>query len=134
MNEIYAQAELTERDVSIDHFIPWSYVAHDELWNLHPTTRAINASKSNKLPDWNKYFPRFCEQEYFSYQMIWKYDKVHEEFQKCAEEHLNNQEVQRRLYREGMNYQEFRNGLSEVMLPVYQAAKNCGFMNWVFRI
>ena len=22
---------LTEKDISIDHFVPWSYVAHDEL-------------------------------------------------------------------------------------------------------
>ncbi|MBE5919975.1 MAG: hypothetical protein E7272_09045 [Pseudobutyrivibrio ruminis] len=26
------------KDISIDHFVPWSYVAHDEMWNLNPTT------------------------------------------------------------------------------------------------
>lgn len=37
-------------EMSIDHFIPWSFVLHDELWNLVPTFKNINSSKNNKLP------------------------------------------------------------------------------------
>ncbi|MDY5576621.1 MAG: HNH endonuclease domain-containing protein [Lachnospiraceae bacterium] len=40
---------MTENDISIDHFVPWSYVAHDEMWNLNPTTKSINSSKRNNL-------------------------------------------------------------------------------------
>lgn len=54
---------LNDKNISIDHFVPWSYVAHDELWNLTPTTRSINSSKSNNLPDWNRYFPILCKVE-----------------------------------------------------------------------
>jgi len=36
--------------IAIDHFMPWSYVASDEMWNLTPTFTAINSSKSNYLP------------------------------------------------------------------------------------
>ena len=93
IHEIYHGIELDGKDLSIDHFVPWSYVAHDEFWNLHPTTRGINSSKSNHLPDWNTYFPRLCEQEFFSYEMLWQYDSVHAEFEKCAKEHLNNDDV-----------------------------------------
>ena len=39
---------LNEKNISIDHFVPWSYVAHDELWNLTPTTRRINSSKKQQ--------------------------------------------------------------------------------------
>lgn len=56
LHEIYGNIQLSGKDISIDHFVPWSYVAHDEFWNLHPTTRRINSSKSNNLPDWNVYF------------------------------------------------------------------------------
>jgi len=52
------------KDISIDHFVPWSYVAHDEMWNLNPTTKSINSFKSNKLPDWNTYFKRLAMLEY----------------------------------------------------------------------
>lgn len=90
IHEIYGENRLAPENISIDHFVPWSYVAHDEFWNLHPTTRAINSSKSNRLPEWELYFPRFAGLEYLSYQMIWKYEAVRNEFKKCAREHLNN--------------------------------------------
>ena len=35
---------------AIDHFLPWSYVGHDEMWNLSPLTKSLNSSKSNQLP------------------------------------------------------------------------------------
>ena len=129
---IYGHELMSAKDLSIDHFVPWSQVAHDELWNLHPTTRSINSSKSNKLPDWGVYFPRLSQLEYFSYEMMWKYDKVHKEFEKCAREHLNNDDVRRRIYREGIKYQEFAGELENVLYPVYQSAKNCGFGNWIY--
>ena len=64
VKEIYGETILTAKDISIDHFVPWSYVAHDEMWNLNPTTKSINSSKSNKLPDWNTYFKRLAMLEY----------------------------------------------------------------------
>lgn len=130
--EIYGHNPLSENEISIDHFVPWSYVAHDELWNLHPTTRNINSSKSNHLPDWDTYFPLLSKQEYVSYQMMWKSQAVYKEFQQCAREHINNPDVLGRLYRPGLSEQEFRGQLSEILLPVYQSAKNCGFGSWVY--
>ena len=123
---------MTTKDISIDHFVPWSYVAHDELWNLVPTTKAVNSSKNNNLPDWEHYFPLLADLEYHSYRMIWTYDKVRSEFQKCAREHLNNPEIEHRLYRPGLDRDEFKLQLSEVIYPVYQSAKNCGFRRWEY--
>jgi hypothetical protein len=37
-------------ELSIDHFIPWSFVSHDEMWNLHPMEKGLNSSKGNKAP------------------------------------------------------------------------------------
>ena len=133
VHEIYNDIELDGKNLSIDHFVPWSYVAHDEFWNLHPTTRRINSRKSNNLPDWNTYFLRFCKQEFFSYEMMWQYDSVYAEFEKCAKEHLNSEDVKRRVYREGLSFSEFSASLEEVIQPIYQSAKNCGFKNWIYR-
>lgn len=131
VHEIYSGQLLTAKDISIDHFVPWSYVAHDEFWNLHPTTRSINSQKSNQLPDWEKYFPLLSEIEYYSYQKMWEYEKVHNEFEKLQKEHVNNMEVRMKLYRKGLDRQEFAGNLEEVILPVYQAAQHMGFRNWV---
>lgn len=130
--EIYNHQILTTENLSIDHFVPWSYVAHDEFWNLHPTTRRINSKKSNHLPDWEIYFPMFAEQEYLSYQMLWRYEKIHNEFQECSKEHLNNSDIEYRLYREGQTREEFEEQLKEIILPVYESARNSGFGNWVY--
>ena len=125
---------MTEKDISIDHFVPWSYVAHDEMWNLNPTTKTINSSKSNNLPDWETYFERLARQVYQSYQLMWKYDQVHKEFEKCAKEHINSDDIKYRVYHQGLEYNEFAGELKSVILPVYQSAKNCGFSSWQYQM
>ncbi len=131
--DVYSDELLSTKDISIDHFIPWSYVAHDEMWNLTPTTRSINSSKSNSLPDWNKYFDKLARQEYQSYQLLWKYDSVHKEFEKCAKDHINNDEVRYRIYKEGLSFSEFATAIENVVSPVYKAARDCGFANWAYK-
>ena len=133
VHEIYGDQLLTVKDISVDHFVPWSYVAHDELWNLSPTTKSINSSKSNNLPDWDTYFKKLVDIEYQSYKLIWQYDSVHKEFDKCAKEHINNDEIRYRIYREGLSADEFAGGLESVILPVYKAAQDCGFAKWDYK-
>ncbi|MCR4616654.1 MAG: HNH endonuclease [Lachnospiraceae bacterium] len=133
IHEIYNDILLTDKNISIDHFVPWSYVAHDEMWNLNPTTKNINSAKSNNLPDWDQYFDRLAKLEYKSYEMIWKYESVHKEFDKCAKEHINSDDVRYRIYREGIGFNEFAGELKSVILPVYQSAVNCGFSKWQYK-
>ncbi len=131
--EIYGNGELTEKDISIDHFVPWSYVANDEIWNLHPTTKSINSAKSNHLPRWEVYFKKLAEIEYLSYQLMWQYEGIRKEFEKVKKKHLNSQMVEERLYAPELSRTEFGNRLSEIVLPVYQSAKSAGFREWEYR-
>lgn len=39
-----------DRAVPVDHFIPWSFVKDDKLWNFALACPACNSSKSNILP------------------------------------------------------------------------------------
>lgn len=34
----------------LDHFLPWRFVAHDQLWNLVPVDSRANSSKSDQIP------------------------------------------------------------------------------------
>ena len=130
MHDIYGDILLEPSGISIDHFIPWSYVAHDELWNLHPTTRSINSSKSNNLPDWDRYFSRLCDTEYKAYEAMWKFEPVHASFDRCAKEHINSTDVMHKLYRPGLTSDVFTSMLEEIIHPVYNAALNLGFHKW----
>jgi hypothetical protein len=38
-------------NLAIDHYLPWSLVTHDKLWNLHPIEQEVNSSKSNKIAE-----------------------------------------------------------------------------------
>jgi len=37
-------------ELHLDHFLPRSWVGHDQLWNLAPVLGEINLSKSNRIP------------------------------------------------------------------------------------
>lgn len=130
VHEIYGSFMLAPNDISIDHFVPWSYVTHDELWNLSPTTKSINTRKSNRLPEWDKYYPELRALQYHAYDLIWKYPSVHKEFEKCLKEHVNSIDVQHKLYRNDLSKDEFYHNLEEIIHPVYLAAHNMGFENW----
>lgn len=133
IHDIYSSSILTVQDISLDHFVPWSFVAHDELWNLVPTTRSINSSKSNGLPNWDTFFPRLCAIEYESYELIWQNDKVAAEFRKCEREHINSNEARMGLYQPGISQTDFATHLGNLLLPTYQAARNQGFQEWALR-
>ena len=132
VRDIYAQSLITEKDISIDHFVPWSYVANDEFWNLSPTTKSINSSKSNSLPGWELYFPRLCSLEYESRLAVQQYPAIRQQFEKCEREHVNSAEVQRKLYSGELEPSVFAGRLREILLPVYNSAKNMGFKEWIY--
>lgn len=133
LKDIYGDNQLSDIAISIDHFVPWQYVAHDELWNLNPTTKNINSSKSNNLPDWNTYFNPLSELEYRAHVLAFTNTKVKEAFEKCADYHVNNSEIRRTLYSEQLERAEFCLRLNNVLRPVYESAKNCGFREWVYQ-
>lgn len=130
VRDIYGNIEIDGASISIDHFVPWSYVAHDELWNLSPTTRSINSSKSNRLPRWDLYFERLFRLEYQAYSLSWQNYSIHELYNKCLLEHCNSDDVHRRLYRSGISESEYRSNLESIIIPVYNAASNLGFEEW----
>ncbi|MBR3201522.1 MAG: HNH endonuclease [Mogibacterium sp.] len=133
VRDIYSGVELNTRGLSIDHFVPWSYVASDELWNLIPTEKSINSSKSNNLPDWDKYFSRLAHAEYNAYLFTGNDERASMLFEKCAKENLNNEEVRYRLYKQGQTEQHFTNQLEELLLPIYESARNMGFRKWTYQ-
>jgi hypothetical protein len=48
---IFTGEILTSSNYQLDHFLPWTYVAHNQYWNLIPIISNCNSSKSNKLPN-----------------------------------------------------------------------------------
>ena len=127
LTDIYGAVELADESISVDHFVPWQYVAHDELWNLHPTTKSINSSKSNSLPSWSLYFDPLGEIEFRAYELKSRHEILAKEFSKIAPYHLNNQEIKNQLYADGLDRATFKQRLEHVIRPVYESAQTQGF-------
>ncbi len=47
---IYTGEPLRLQQYQLDHFVPWSFVSHDRIWNLTPVPPSINATKNDALP------------------------------------------------------------------------------------
>ncbi|QBQ53710.1 HNH endonuclease domain-containing protein [Nitrosococcus wardiae] len=50
LNCIYTDKPLNSRGFALDHFLPWSFVAHNQLWNLVPVTPEVNSTKGDRIP------------------------------------------------------------------------------------
>lgn len=56
---IYTHQILDMGKYAVEHFIPYSFVSHDLMWNLIPADPSSNSSKGDKLPLMEKYFEPF---------------------------------------------------------------------------
>jgi hypothetical protein len=129
IKDIYTGQEFNEFNyekygaLSIDHFIPWSFVLHDEMWNLVPTFKNVNSKKSDNLLVFDKYIDEFCGIQYkaFSYFCDRKVEATLEQYIDVLR--LDNPYD---YYKHSTN-ESFHNKLKQCISPLYQIAANQGF-------
>jgi len=109
--------------LSIDHFIPWSFVLHDEMWNLVPTFKNINSVKNNNLLDYKNYIKKFCNTQYQAFSYI-----CDKNVKNALEDYANILRVDNPCdYYWHCTNEEFNNILKQNISPLYQIAVNQGF-------
>jgi len=59
VNCIYTGKPMKKGEYAVEHFIPFQFVAHDQMWNLIPADPSFNSSKSDRLPPLDTYFDDF---------------------------------------------------------------------------
>lgn len=124
---IYSGTLLTPNNISIDHYLPWSYVAHDRLWNLVPTLREINSSKSNKLP--NKiYFNNFVLQQHAGLNTYYQLGDRQKWLQQ-VDCYLIDLKISNSL--DLLKLDRLRNAYQSTILPLTEIAARQGFEEWV---
>ena len=130
VKDVFTGEVVKAGDYDVDHFIPWSFVMNDELWNLMPMDSSLNSSKSNRLPRWNPFFDRFAENQYLLYGVIHEKAEIHRLFEECYRDNLHSIWAGQELYRKGNSKEEFYNILKKNMQPVYDSAKRQGYEVW----
>ena len=112
--------------LSIDHFIPWSFVLHDEPWNLVPAFRNVNSSKGDRLPEIENLLKPFCLQQFDAFMTI----KALGRHRKIIEAYLAVDSHALEYERTDASAQSFCNSVQDAILPLYQIARNQGFPVW----
>lgn len=123
--DIYSERQLTD-SFSIDHFLPWSFVVHDLLWNLTPVESVTNSSKNDVLPDLDWYLPRLATLHFSAIGVAKKRPKFLEDYVDCFKQDAES------LLALGEN--GFIIKYREVIVPQAQIAMNQGFQSgWKLR-
>lgn len=130
LNDVFTGKPIQSREYDVDHFIPWSFVMNDELWNLMPMDSSLNSAKSNKLPLWDPFYKRFADNQYVLYQMIHEVPGIHKLYEQCWRDNLHSIWAGQELYRPGNSKEEFETILSKNMQPIYDSAKRQGYELW----
>ena len=130
VRDVFTGEAMVSKHYDVDHFIPWSFVMNDELWNLMPMDSSLNSVKSNKLPKWDPFFERFADNQYLLYGFIHEKDGIHKLFEACYRDNLHSIWAGQELYRKGNSKGEFLNILEKNMRPVYDSARRQGYEVW----
>lgn len=130
LRDIYSGEELYITKTDIDHFVPWSYIANDELWNLIPMNASLNRSKSNSLPDWDLFFRPMANLQYRMYATVCEKPGLEKLFDDCKINNLNSIWANEKLYVRSNTKEVFVGVLEENLKPIYESAKLQGYRMW----
>ena len=124
---IYTNELLAAGDIVVDHYLPWSYVGHDQSWNLCPTTRSINSKKSNKLPNTTNLKNLVSIQHK---TLCWMKDSLSEKkWELFAQDYVSSLQISQNKLLESS---ELERALEQALAPHYLLARNMGFeLDWL---
>ena len=132
IRDVFTDEEIPREKYDVDHFVPWSFVMNDELWNLMPMDPSLNSSKSNRLPRWDPFFDRFASNQYILYGFIHEKPEIHKRFEACYRDNLHSIWAGQELYRKGNSRETFFSILQKNMQPVYDSARRQGYEVWEY--
>ena len=130
IEDVFTGDAINKEKYDVDHFIPWSFVMNDELWNLMPMDSNLNSAKSNKLPSWDAFFGKFARNQFIMYGLVRSDNGIRKLYEACYRDNLHSIWANRELYREGNSESVFCEILERNMRPVYDSAKRQGYDEW----
>lgn len=121
---IYTGQEIHIGDYAVDHFLPWSFVAHDQLWNLIPADNSINSSKSDKLPPLDRFQKKLAEEHREAIKVYLGAGKK----ESALEDFASLGYTPRDLLQ--LNRERFLAAYQQTFTPLFQIAQNMGYEVW----
>lgn len=128
--DVFKNEPIDAEKYDLDHFIPWSFVMNDELWNLMPMDSSWNSKKNNKLPKWDLFFDQFADNQFDLYELLYEKPGIYKLYEACYRDNLHSIWANRELYCKGNSKEEFHKILGKNMRPVYDSARRQGYEIW----
>jgi len=119
---VYSGQAIQKAEFSLDHFLPWRFVAHDLLWNIVPTPKNVNSAKSDCLPDLALYFDPFARLQYEALQAVASLQRA-----KLLEDYTLFLRAASLAEVQELPFEAFREVLHDTIVPQFQIARNMGF-------
>ena len=124
MSCIYTGKPIVAKNYDLDHFVPWSFVSHNLLWNLIPADSSINSSKSNNLPPLDIYLQPFSNLQRNALKTMYEMNQNNSIF----EDYLIVYDSVSDLV--NLSETDFCDVFRKTFSPMVQIAENMGFKIW----
>ena len=119
---IYSGQVMQKSNFSLDHFLPWRFVAHDLLWNIIPTPKSVNSAKNDNLPDLKRYFDGYAHLQFNALEAVADSGK-----HTLLEDHILLLGISSVAELQALSFAKFREKLHDTIAPQFQIAANMGF-------
>lgn len=127
---IYSQKVINGSKISIDHYLPWSFVTHDQIWNLIPTLPEVNSSKSNSLPS-NIYMSSFIRMQHMGLTVTNK-TLAESKWIKQVEPYISDLKISNK--EDLLDIDKLGKAYEHVLSPLITLASNQGFSSgWRYK-
>ena len=122
VNCIYTGETLQHKAFALDHFLPWSYVCHNQFWNLTPVSRRVNSKKSNYLP-LKESISLLAEQQH---QLIVLTATIYStrKWQQLLVSHMNDLHLDEK---DLLSQQKLHQAYQDTLKPLFALARQSGF-------
>lgn len=126
---IYSDEILELKNITIDHFLPWRFITHDQLWNLLPVSKSINSTKSDNIPS-EEYLNKFSKLQFDAFHFTINSSVINsrmsEDYSAIFNDTIKNIAV--------IPNQKFEEILIKSIKPLMQIAINMGFnSDWTYK-
>lgn len=122
---IYTNTPLGQKQFELDHFMPWSFVSHNQNRNLIPANGSINSSKSNRIPDLKHYLPKMAKEQHRALRL---YIPVSKQKDAVLNEYYALGASPKDLMQ--MDDEAFLKKFNDTFSPLSQMALNMGFQRF----
>ena len=129
---IYSGEVLRARNFEVDHYVPWGFIGHDNLWNLIPAHPDANLAKSDMLPG-DDYLPELVKMQHIALSTFCTSGR--KKWNQLMEPYLVDLRLPEipTIGKPAPELDDLQSAYSRVMPPLLQLAENCGFRRMPLR-